>query len=210
VFYLDSADNYRLPELDEFEWLVYGFGTRRSSPPESIATLRQIHSDIVLNAEGRTGCLGEGDALLSNTPGRIVAVRSADCLPILLVDAANRTVAAVHAGWRGTARQIARQAADAMWRHFDTRVGNLHAAMGPAIGVCCYEVGPEVAAEFGQSGRTYIDLAAINREQLVAAGVPEEQIYSAKFCTRCRADDFWSYRREKEGAGRMFSFAGIR
>ena len=82
--------------------------------------------------------------------------------------------------------------------------------MGPAIGVCCYEVGSEVAAEFGQSGRTHIDLAAVNREQLVAAGVPEEHIYSAKLCTRCRADDFWSYRREKEGAGRMFSFAGIR
>jgi polyphenol oxidase len=210
VFYLDSSDHYRLPELDEFEWLVYGFGTRRSSPPESIVTLRQIHSDIVLPAGDRTGCLGEGDALLSHTPGRIVAVKSADCLPILLVDAANRTVAAVHAGWRGTVRRIVAQAAGAMRRHFDTRVENLHAAMGPAIGKCCYEVGPEVAAEFGQSGRTHIDLAAVNREQLIAAGVLREQIYSAKLCTQCRADDFWSYRREKEGAGRMFSFAGIR
>jgi purine-nucleoside/S-methyl-5'-thioadenosine phosphorylase / adenosine deaminase len=148
--------------------------------------------------------------LLSGTPGRNVAVKTADCTPILLVDAANRTVAAVHAGWRGTVRQVARQAADAMRRHFDTRVQNLHAAIGPAIGGCCYEVGPEVAAEFGHSGRTRIDLAAINREQLIAAGVPEDQIYLAGLCTLCRKDDFWSYRREKEGAGRMFSFAGIR
>lgn len=210
MYYLDPLDNYRLPELDQFEWLVYGFGTRRSTPPVSLATLRQIHSDIVVPAEGRTGCLGEGDALVSNTPGRTVAVKTADCLPILLVDAANRTVAAVHAGWRGTVRQIAQQAAEAMRRHFDTRVQDLHAAIGPAIGGCCYEVGPEVAAEFGRLGRTRIDLAAVNREQLIGAGVPGEQIYSARLCTLCRADDFWSYRREKEGAGRMFSFAGIR
>jgi hypothetical protein len=153
VFYLDPLDNYRLPELDQFEWLVYGFGTRRSTPPPvSLATLRQIHSDIVVPAEGRTGCLGEGDALVSNTPGRTVAVKTADCVPILLVDAANRTVAAVHAGWRGTVRQIARQAAEAMRRDFDTRVRNLHVAIGPAIGGCCYEVGPEVAAEFRPLG----------------------------------------------------------
>jgi purine-nucleoside/S-methyl-5'-thioadenosine phosphorylase / adenosine deaminase len=211
VFYLDPLDNYRLPELDQFEWLVYGFGTRRSPPPPvSLATLRQIHSDIVVPAEGRTGCLGEGDALVSNTPGRTVAVKTADCVPILLVDAANRTVAAVHAGWRGTVRQIARQAAEAMRRDFDTRVRNLHVAIGPAIGGCCYEVGPEVAAEFGRSGRACIDLAAVNRQQLIGAGVPGKQIYSAGLCTLCRGDDFWSYRREKEGAGRMFSFAGIR
>jgi polyphenol oxidase len=211
VFYLDPVDNhYRLPELDQFEWLVYGFGTRRSAPPVSVATLRQIHSDIVVHAEGRTGCLGEGDALLSNTPGRTVAVKTADCLPILLVDAVNRTVASVHAGWRGTVRQIAPRAAEAMRRYFDTRVQNLHAAIGPAIGGCCYEVGSEVAVQFGRSGRTCIDLAAVNREQLIGAGVPGNQIFSAGLCTLCRTDDFWSYRREKEGAGRMFSFAGIR
>jgi len=210
VFYLDPEGNYRTPELDEFEWLVYGFGTRRCSPPVSFTTLKQIHSDIVVAADGRSGCLGEGDALVANTPGQTVAVKTADCLPILLVDAKNRTVAAVHAGWRGTVRQIARRAIDAMQRHFDTPVVNLHAALGPAIGGCCYEVGPEVAAEFGHSGRAHIDLAAVNREQLIQAGVPPEHIYAAALCTQCRQDDFWSYRREKEGAGRMFSFVGIR
>jgi len=97
-----------------------------------------------------------------------------------------------------------------MCRQFGTCAEKLHAAIGPGIGECCYEVGPEVAAEFGRSGRTCIDLAAVNREQLLAEGVPERQIYSAKLCTQCRPEDFWSYRREKEGAGRMFSFAGIR
>jgi hypothetical protein len=210
VFYLDPQGNYRTPGLDQFDWLVYGFGTRGATPPVSLATLKQIHSDIVVPADGRSGCLGEGDALLSQTPGQTVAVKTADCLPIVLVDAEYRTVAAVHAGWRGTVRQIALRAVDAMKRHFDTRVQNLHAALGPAIGGCCYEVGPDVAAEFGRSGRVHIDLAAVNREQLIEAGVPKEHIYSAGLCTQCRTEDFWSYRREKEGAGRMFSFVGIR
>jgi len=210
VFYLDPQGHYRLPELDQFDWLVYGFGTRRSRPPESVATLKQIHSDIVMSAEGRTGCLGEGDALLSDTPGRPVAVKTADCLPILMVDGRNRAVAAVHAGWRGTVSQIARRAVDTLRRRFDTRAGDLHAAIGPGIGPCCYEVGPEVAAAFGLAGRQHLDLAEANRRQLVAEGIPETQIYSAGLCTRCLPEAFWSYRREQEAAGRMHSFAGIR
>ena len=210
MFYLDPQGNYRVPELDNFGWLVYGFGTLRSSPPASLATLHQIHSDIVVPAEGQTGCLGDGDALVSNTPGTLVAVKTADCLPILLVDAANRAVAAVHAGWRGTVRQIVGAAVDAMRRNFDSRVQNLHAAIGPGIGGCCFEVGPEVAVEFGQSGRVSLDLEEINRGQLLDAGVPAEQIYSAGLCTMCGEEHFWSYRRQRERAGRMHSFAGIR
>jgi YfiH family protein len=210
VVYLDTHSNYRLPQLDQFDWLVYGFGTRLSSPPESLATLKQIHSDTVVSANGRSGCLGEGDALVTNTPGSVVAVKTADCLPILLVDASNRAVAAVHAGWRGTVRQIARRAAEAMCREFGTCTSNLHAAIGPGIGSCCYEVGPEVAAEFGRQGRAHVDLSEANRRQLMALGIPPRQIYAAGLCTQCRTGDFWSYRREREAAGRMFSFAGIR
>lgn len=210
MFYIDPQGNYRLPELDQFVWLVYGFGTRRSAPPESLATLRQIHSDIVVPADGRTGCLGEGDALISNTPGRTLAVKTADCLPILLVDGKNRAVAAVHAGWRGTVRRIACRTADVMCRNFATNPADLHAAIGPGIGGCCYEVGSEVAAEFGLSGRVHVDLAEANRRQMLDLGIPKRQIHLAGLCTQCRPEDFWSYRREKEGAGRMFSFVGIR
>lgn len=210
MFYLDPQGNYRVSEFDQFDWLVYGFGTRHSTPPDSISTLRQVHSDTVVLADGRKGCLGEGDALLSNTPGVTVAVKTADCLPILLVDGANRAVAAVHAGWRGTVRQIARRSVDAMRQAFATRPADLLAVMGPGIGACCYEVGPEVAAEFGLSGRARVNLPEVNRLQLIAEGIPAAQIYASKLCTQCRPEDFWSYRREKEGAGRMFSFAGVR
>jgi copper oxidase (laccase) domain-containing protein len=86
----------------------------------------------------------------------------------------------------------------------------LHAAIGPGIGPCCYEVGPEVAAEFGLTGRAHVDLADANCRQLMAEGVPRAQIYLADLCTQCRAEEFWSYRREKDRAERMFSFVGIR
>ena len=208
MFYLDDSGNYRVPALDDFEWLVYGFGTRASKPPEA-ATLHQIHSDIVVAADGRTGCLGDGDALLSNTPGRLVAVKTADCLPVLLVDPSHRAVAAVHAGWRGIVRGICRRSADEMCLHFGTRPADLHAAIGPGIAACCFEVGPEVAAEFGHAGRVHVNLEEEVRRQLLHAGVPESQIYPANLCTMCQPADFWSYRREREQAGRMHSFAGI-
>ena len=208
MFYLASDSYFRLPELDQFGWLVYGFGTRLAAPPEAIATLRQIHSDIVVSSHGRAGCLGEGDALVAGSGA--VAVKTADCIPLLLVDAQNRAVAAVHAGWRGTVRQIARRAVDAMVREFGTAAGNLHVAIGPGILACCYEVGPEVASAFGLAGRSHLDLTQFNREQLMAAGVADERIYLAGRCTMCHEEEFWSYRREKLRAGRMFSYVGIR
>lgn len=209
MFYLHPSGNYRSTLLDGFDWLEYGFGTRGARWPEKVATLHQVHSDVAILANGRTGCLGEGDALLTNTPGALVGVKTADCLPILLSDSVHRAAAVVHAGWRGTARRIACRAIAEMRRHFGTAPADLHAVVGPGIGVCCYEVGPEVAAEFGSEGRVHLDLAAVNRTQLVEIGIPATQIEVAGLCTACRAE-FWSFRRDKQGAGRMLSFAGVR
>ena len=139
----------------------------------------------------------------------MVAVKTADCIPILLVDEEHRAVAAVHAGWRGTVAHIAQNAVHAMWQEFGTEARRLHAAVGPGIGKCCYEVGAEVAAQFGETGPCHIDLAEANRRQLADAGVPEAQIYVAALCTRC-GGDFHSYRRDKEKAGRMLSFVGVK
>ena len=162
-----------------------------------------------MRAAGRGGVLGEGDALLENTPGSVVAVKTADCLPILLVDERQRAVAAVHAGWRGTVAGIAQRAVEAMRAEFGALPGELHAAIGPGIGKCCYEVGPEVAAQFGQQGRGHVDLAAANRRQLMDAGVTPERIYASNLCTMCRGEEFYSFRRDQEASGRMYSFAGI-
>jgi YfiH family protein len=196
---------YRARALSQFDWLEHGFGTKLFQAPDTIKTLRQIHSDIAIHAD-QPQCSAEGDALLSSTPGVVVGVKTADCIPILLVDERHRAVAAVHAGWRGTASQIALKTIRAM----NARPVDLHVAIGPGIGPCCYEVGPEVAARFGIEGRAYIDLADINRRQLLSAGIAADRIYMAGLCTFCHADQFHSFRRDREAAGRMISFIGVK
>jgi YfiH family protein len=212
LFYLDSDRTYRVTELDRLDWLVHGFGTRESDIPArfaGLATLKQIHSSECVLAEGRRGELGRADALLDNTPGAVVAVKTADCIPILLVDERNHAVAAIHAGWRGTAARIAPAAIAAMAQRFGSRPEDLHSAIGPGIGECCYEVGPEVATQFGGAGRQHIDLADINRGQLIETGMSRQHIYIANLCTMCRPEEFHSFRRDKEAAGRLYSFVGV-
>jgi len=209
VFHKDSGNIYRARPLERFAWLDHGFGTRHSAPPTA-TTLHQIHSDICVAARGRAGLLGDGDALLENTPGHLVAVKTADCIPILLVDEEHRAVAAVHAGWRGTVAGIAPSAVRAMGKEFGAGPRHLHAAIGPGIGKCCYEVGAEVASRFGETGPCHIDLVEANRRQLIDAGIPESSIYAANLCTKCGVGDFHSYRRDKEHAGRMLSFIGVK
>jgi polyphenol oxidase len=210
MFYKDPRQIYHVSELDELPWLVHGFGTRIAEIPANLSTLKQIHSAACVLAAGRTGHLGQGDALLENAPGSLVAVKTADCVPILLADPRQRAVAAVHAGWRGTAGEIVKRAVEEMGRHFGTRASDLHAVLGPAIGACCYEVGPEVARHFGQTGRAHIDLTKANRDQLMDMGLCPDRIYSSGLCTMCLPAQFHSYRRDREAAGRMFSFIGIR
>ena len=212
MFYKDSRHIYRVPQLDSLSWLVHGFGARLAPVPAlyaNLATLRQVHSATCVPAAGLSGELGEGDALLENVPGSVVAVKTADCLPILLVDERRRAVAAVHAGWRGTVAGIAQHAVEAMRAQFGSLAADLHAAIGPGIGPCCYQVGPEVAARFGLQGRARVDLAGANHRQLIDAGVTPERIYASNLCTMCRPDEFHSFRRDKEAAGRLYSFAGI-
>jgi polyphenol oxidase len=212
VFYRDTQNTYRVTELDDFPWLVHGFGTRDADIPalfSRLATLKQVHSSTCIPGEGRSGILGEGDALLENSPGSVVAVKTADCVPILVVDERRRAVAAVHAGWRGTVARILPAAVDAMRDRFGTDPTDVHAAIGPAIGPCCYEVGPEVAAQFGGQGRGHIDLPSTNRAQLIETGVTPGRIYTSSLCTRCNSVEFHSFRRDKEAAGRLYSFVGI-
>lgn len=213
MFYRDSRHIYRVRELDQLPWLDHGFGTRQVNIPalhSQLATVKQVHSAACVTAGGRSGVLGVGDALLENTPGAAVAVRTADCIPILLVDPQHRAVAAVHAGWRGTAAQIVRRAIEGMGEQFGTQPATVRAAIGPGIGKCCYEVGPEVAAQFGGQGRMHLDLTEANRAQLLAAGVTPQAIYASNLCTMCQPEEFHSYRRDREAAGRMYSFAAIR
>jgi len=156
--------------------------------------------------------------LFARAPGSLIGVHTADCVPVLLVDRRNRAIAAVHAGWRGTVAVIPARTLEAMRERYGTLPEDVEAAIGPAIAACCFEVGPEVAAKFGDlfpersdlGRRTHVDLHEANRRILSAAGVPPEAIYVARhLCTRCHGGEFCSYRRDRERAGRMVSSIGI-
>lgn len=211
MFRRGSDDVYRADALARFEWLEHGFGTRRAAgwPAHNrLATAKQVHSNhvLVVQSEGKQG---EGDALVSNQPGVGLAIRTADCLPILFADPKNRAVAAVHAGWRGVMCEIAAKAVEAMTQNFGSKPEDLVVAIGPGIGPCCFEVGPEVAVQFGLSGRTKIDLAETTRRQLGRNGVSAGQIFSSGLCTYCDAELFESYRRDRDAAGRMISLIEV-
>ena len=149
---------------------------------------------------------GEGDALVTAQARVPVSVRTADCYPILLADPRNFAVAAVHAGWRGTAAQIVVRTIEQMRARFGTDAADLRVAIGPGIGGCCYQVGVEVARQFGLEQAAKIDLAEMNHRLLVENGVAAERIQVLGGCTRCDGDLFHSFRRDKESAGRMVSW----
>jgi YfiH family protein len=203
------------PNLSQYDWLVHGFGWRDSVYPQQITTLKQIHSARVVEAVFPGGDrFTEGDALISKAGGLVVGVRTADCVPVLLVDERTRAVAAVHAGWRGTAQNIVAATVCELVTRFGCRAEDLHAAIGPSIGPCCYEVGADVARQFGTWGieagspalPQKVDLPGLNAAQLRAEGV--QDVWIARECTFCEADRYFSFRREKDEAGRMLSFVG--
>jgi polyphenol oxidase len=191
--------------------------------------LTQVHGrGVVVIRRGRPvpESRPEGDILVSDRPDVAVMVRAADCVPLLLADSVRGVVAAVHAGWRGTAVRAAVAAVDALAGEFGSRPADLTVAIGPSIGVCCYEVGAELVDAFAAEGheRTlierwfvspppprgtrrrsplFLDLATANRDQLRLAGVPDERIHTAGLCTAMHLEVLTSYRVERERAGRI-------
>jgi YfiH family protein len=165
----------------------------------------------------------EADAVVSRDPTRLLTVRVADCVPLLIADRRTGAVAAVHAGWRGTASRIAPAVVGRMHDEFGTAPEDIVAAIGPSIRACCYEVGPELVDAFreagasdreladwfsprGASDRLVLDVARATRDQLAAAGVPDARILDSGLCTCCHRDLFHSYRRDQGLAGRMVGF----
>jgi len=191
-----------------------------------VVTANQTHSDHVSVIEeqemrgwnGREDAVEDCDALVTNQRGVIVAILTADCVPILLYDPGQNVVAAVHAGWRGTEAGIVVKTIRVMQEVFGTDPSHLLAGVAPAIGSCCYEVGEDVASHFSaypdaleQHGEKYqLDLPQINREQMVAAGVKETQIGMSGICTSCDVAHYFSSRKEQGCSGRFMSLIGMR
>jgi YfiH family protein len=189
---------------------------------DRVLLLRQVHRATVAVARHDRASpwhRPEADVAVSDDPASALGVRVADCAPVLLADRRVGVVAAAHAGWRGTVLGAAPAAVRAMRESFGSNPADLVVAIGPCLGACCGEVGPEVRAAFLDAGhpvaavgawftpgggdRSYLDLPLANRDQLEAAGVPATQIHVAGLCTRSFADVFHSYRAAKEHAGRM-------
>ena len=179
--------------------------------PENLVLTRQVHSDIVrtVTREDARGLdhhlYPECDALITNDPGTALVIFTADCTPILLHDPVTGAVGAAHAGWRGTAADIAGKTVQAMIRNFGCESANIRAAIGPNIGFCCFETGPEVPeamiAAFGDAagewirpsgGKYYVNLKEINTYALRRAGVTKIEI--SQECTMCSPNRFWSHR----------------
>lgn len=189
---------------------------------DRLLRLRQVHGKAVITVRRGTAPppvdeAPEADAFVSDDPGCALAVRGADCVPLLLADRRTGAVAAVHAGWRGTAAGAAAAAVSALWRTFGTRPADLVAAVGPSIGPCCYQVGDElveafllaghaparVEAWFAREAGLRLDLWAATRDQLVDAGLDPAQIYLCGLCVACHPEQCFSFRCEGAGTGRL-------
>jgi hypothetical protein len=182
---------------------------------------RQVHGDnvaVVTSREAGAGALDPEtalpavDGLITATPGLPLSAYFADCVPVVFIDPENRAVALAHAGWRGTLQEIARKVVEKMAETYGTRPADCLAAIGPAIGPCCYEVNHTVAARFTRWGPTvgakrrgkwYIDLWEANRQVLLDAGIRHDRIAVIKMCTACNRELMFSHRRDRGETGRM-------
>lgn len=207
-------------EVERVEENLRRIGDRLDVERDHLYWAYQVHGNAVTFVDGASPARPRCDILLTDKPDRALLLRYADCTPVLLVDPRTRTVGVVHAGWRGTALRAAGTAVRAMAERFGTRPRDVAAAVGPAIGPCCYEVGRDVEQAFEDrpwlldrqpNGKAHLDLWSANRDSLVEAGVPAEQVEVAGLCTRCHADEFFSHRaNEGELAGRFAAVIGIR
>ena len=204
--------------------------------PERLMRVRQVHGNLVRVlkrgevADHAAEVKPDGDAIVSNQPGLVLAVVVADCVPILIVDPVHGAAAAIHAGWRGTCAQVAPAAIAAMQRHFATNPADVLAAIGPSVGPEDYEVGESLVEAFAKAGHSaahldrwfirstasakstvhrgvepklHLDLWRANGDQLAAAGLRRDRVFTCGLSTVAHPSVFESFRVEGERAGRM-------
>jgi YfiH family protein len=194
--------------------IEHGFGTRFSAgaAPADLFLAKQVHGDALARApfDGRP----EADAVWTDRAGAAVGVVTADCVPILVAHTRGGFVCAIHAGWRGSAARIAAKTVRALIAASHASPGDFVAAIGPHVGPCCYEVDAPVIRAIQERSvlrpaakpeHAMLDLFALNRLQLVGAGVPARAIERVGGCTMCDPDLYFSYRRDRV-AGRMLHF----
>lgn len=216
---------------DELERVMHNraeFYSAIGAAGENFAHANQVHS---ANAEciNAPGLYKQTDALITNTKGLYLVISVADCLPVMLYDKTKSVIADIHSGWRGTAAGIVPNTITKMRSEFNTSPEDLIAFAGPCIGKEKFEVGAEVAELFDKKyvtepprlisgeppldikeGKFYVDLKSVVKDQLLDAGVLEQNIEISPYCTYTEGDKFHSYRRDKDKSGRMFAVIGMK
>ncbi len=193
--------------------------------PDQTVSCHLIHSADILTINGanRQSVMGQADGLITGNPDTYLAMRFGDCTPLIFFDPIRGAVGLTHAGWRGTMKNAAGATIRKLVNDLGCRPQDIIAVIGPAIGPCCYEVGPDVIAaaarafnapdtlfvrRSGRRNRTYFDMWEANRRQLAAGGV--KQIIQSGLCTACHTELFFSHRAEKGRTGRFGVIIGLR
>ncbi len=194
-------------------------------PMESMVLSRQTHTDHIRPVTEDDAGKGvtkpsdiyDTDALITDRTGISLIVFSADCVPILLLDPKRRVIAAVHAGWRGTVKEIAKKTVMLMQTKYQCDPLDIRCAIGPSIGPCCFTFGSEATEIFPPSyckemedGRFLVDIWRMNQDQLLSQGILAEHIDLSNLCTVCHADTFYSYRTHQEHTGRQAAVIMLR
>lgn len=185
--------------------------------PEQVVISKQVHGNSIFVAT--KPIITEGfDALITNQPNVFLAVSIADCTPILIYDTQNEAVAAIHAGWKGTVAQVVKCTLEKMQVEYGTKGPDCQAYIGACIGYTNFEVGEDVSQHFEprfkrydlQKQKWFVDLKAVNRQQLIDFGVLQQNIELSVYCTVKDEALFFSHRRDKGLSGRMMAVIGLK
>lgn len=187
---------------------------KRAVGVRTIWAPRQVHGDTITLID-KSLPLGDikADAVVTTVPHIAIGVRTADCLPIILVDPVTKTASAIHAGRRGVELQIAFKTVRFLIDRLSVNPKDIHAAFGPCIRECCYEVDEKTANYFheccGGGGGRKLSIVSANLDQLEKAGVPTENITDCGICVSCKHEMFYSYRKDGQRTGRFLTCVAI-
>ncbi|MBM3284769.1 MAG: peptidoglycan editing factor PgeF [Candidatus Aminicenantes bacterium] len=221
-----------IPGFERIPFIYHGFGTSAWKEEDfrqgeewtgyRLIHLKQLHSDIIHTILDVPDTILRGDALITALPGLFLIIKSADCVPVLLVDEKKRVIAAVHCGWKGTLLRLLDKVVSGMKTQFGSVPADILAGFGPSIGATCYDVGEEVRNAFRENGfpdalflpvpgrplKYFFDLRKANILQLRRQGLRDENIFSVDICPHCDCR-FPSFRRDRTNTGRMLSFIAL-
>jgi len=225
-------DYFSIPCLEELPFIVHGFGTKFLTELKlkkytkvkdlDFLSLRQIHSDIIRYVDVFPDKKLEGDAIVTSSPGILLIIKTADCLPVFIVSKNRRVVAAVHCGWRGVQKQLIQKVVLGLNNFYGCEPDSCIVAMGPSICGDCYEVGLDVFENFARAnlplqafrrhpwreGKWFLDIKLAVCSQLIHMGIKETNIHSVDICTHCE-ENLISYRRDAHTKRRLLNFIGL-